>query len=284
MAGLTRLPDTADIQTLIEVFDRDGGVIVEDMFSQSVIGRMRDAVKAKSLTFRPGSTSPVQARQKFHGINTIRFTELGLIDPAFFEMLENPILAAVADAALLPLCGSYWLNTGQTMIIGPGEPAQVLHRDCGNWTQLCRALWPKCPEVTVSVMIALEDMTEELGGTRVIPGSHLWDDYDRVGTLEQSVPTEMRAGSGMIYSGKVIHGGGANQSRDRWRFAMHLSFVVGWLTPEEASPLFYPLDVIRALPPRTQRLLGFRSYDPRPHVSGRLWLKNFNELETEIGL
>src|SRR5262245_28631679 len=284
MNGLIRLPNTVDTRTLLEAFDRDGGVIVEDMFSPSLIARMRDAVKAKAQTFRAGSTSPVPARQKFHGMNTIRFTELGLIDSAFFEMLENPILATVADAALAPMCGSYWLNTGQTMIIGPGEPAQYLHRDCANWSALCRALWPQCPEVTVSVMIALEDMTEELGGTRVIPGSHLWDDWDRAGTLEQTVPTEMRAGGGMIYSGKVIHGAGGNRSSDRWRFAMHLSFVVGWLTPEEASPLFYPLDLIRTLPPRTQRLLGFRSYDPSPHISGRLWLKNFNELETEIGL
>ena len=284
MAELIRLDSTVDTPTLLEVFARDGGVIVEDMFPTTLIGRMRDAVEAKAQTFRAGSTSPVQSRQIFHGLNTIRFTELGLIDSAFFEMLENPILGAVADAVLAPMCGSYWLNTGQTMIIGPGEPAQFLHRDCANWAVLCRALWPKCPEVTVSVMIALEDMTEELGGTRVIPGSHLWEDYDRVGTPEQTVPTEMRAGSGMIYSGKVIHGAGANRTRDRWRFAMHLSFVVGWLTPEEASPLFYPLDLIRTLPPRTQRLLGFRSYDPRPHVSGRLWLKNFNELETEIGL
>ena len=143
---------------------------------------------------------------------------------------------------------------------------------------------PTCPEVTVSPMIALEDMTEELGGTRVIPGSHLWPDFDRTGSPEQTVATEMRAGSGMIYSGKVIHGGGANRTDDRWRFAMHLSFVVGWLTPEEASPLCYPLELIRTLAPRTQRLLGFRSYDPTPHASGRLWLKNFNDLESQIGL
>jgi len=284
MAELTRLPSTVAKQTLLDVFNRDGGVIVEDLFTQDLIGRMGEAVKRNAQSFRAGSTSPVAARQQFHGMSTIRFTELGLIDPAFFEMLDSPILATVADAALAPVCGSYWLNTGQTMIIGPGEPAQVLHRDCDNWAALCKALWPNCPEVTVSAMIALDDMTEELGGTRVIPGSHLWDDYVRPGAPEQTVPTEMRAGSGMIYSGKVIHGGGANRTRGHWRFAMHISFVVGWLTPEEASPLCYPVELIRTLPPRTQRLLGFRSYDPRPHAGGRLWLKNFNELETEIGL
>jgi ectoine hydroxylase-related dioxygenase (phytanoyl-CoA dioxygenase family) len=192
-------------------------------------------------------------------------------------MLGNPILQRISDDLLLSQFGSYWLNTGQTMIIGPGEPAQYLHRDCTNWTAYCRPLWPNCPEITVSAMIALEDMTEELGGTRVIPGSHLWDDIDRVGLPEQTVATEMPAGSGMIYSGKVIHGGGANRTKDRWRFAMHISFVAGWLTPEEASALAYPIDVVRKLPERTQRLLGFRSYDPTPYYrSGRLWLKDFD--------
>jgi ectoine hydroxylase-related dioxygenase (phytanoyl-CoA dioxygenase family) len=71
-------------------------------------------------------------------------------------------------------------------------------------------------------MIALEDMTEELGGTRVIPGSHLWEDYDGVGTPEQTVPTEMRRQRHDLQR-QGDHGAGANRTRDRWRFAMHLS-------------------------------------------------------------
>ena len=279
MAGLTRLPNTADHSAVMDAFNRDGGVIVENLFPAEVIGRMRDAVKRKAEASRPGSKSPEALWKTFHGENTIRFTGLGLIDPAFFDMLANPILKRVADDVLLSQFGSYWLNTGQTMIIGPGEPAQYLHRDCTNWTAYVKPMWPHCPEITVSTMIALEDMTEELGGTRVIPGSHLWEDFDQVGSPEQTVPTVMPAGSGMIYSGKVIHGGGANRTKDRWRFAMHISFVAGWLTPEEASALYYPSETIKALPERTQRLLGYRSYDPNTHFrSGRLWLKDFDTI------
>ena len=279
MNGLKRFSNTADHATLMDALNQDGGLIVEDLFPRDVIKRMGDAVKRKAQTSRAGSASPHPSWKAFHGANTIRFTGLGLIDPVFFEMLANPILGHMADDALQGQQGGpYWLNTGQTMIIGPGEPAQYLHRDCANWTSYCKPLWPHCHEVTLSAMIALDDMTEELGGTRVIPGSHLWEDYDRQGLPEQTVATEMRAGSGMIYSGKVIHGGGANRTKDRWRFAMHISFVVGWLTPEEASALYYPLELIKTLPPRTQRLLGYRSYIPAPLSSGRLWLKDFDEV------
>ena len=181
MTALVRLPNTADHATMMDVYNRDGGLIVENLFPADVIGRMRDAVKAKARTARPGSASDQVSAQAFHGRNTIRFTGLGLIEPAFFEMLANPIMQRIADEVLKGKETPYWLNTGQTMIVGPGEPAQYLHRDCANWTPYCKALWPNCPEVTVSAMIALDDMTEELGGTRVIPGSHLWDDWDTPG-------------------------------------------------------------------------------------------------------
>jgi len=72
----------------------------------------------------------------------------------------------------------YWLNTGQAMIVGPGEKGQMLHRDI--------ALWPifmdgakNAPEAMVSILLALSDFTEEVGATRVVSGSHLWDDFRR---------------------------------------------------------------------------------------------------------
>lgn len=274
--ALTTLPNSADTDAILQCFKSDGGVIIENLISTETLVAMAGAVRDRQREVAPGSRSPSRLWQTFHGANTVRFTELGKVSPAFYDILDNEIFAHVADEMLLPVCGSYWLNTGQAMLIGPGEPAQFLHRDCGNWGELCRWLWPNCPEITVSAMIALEDVTEELGATRVIPGSHLWADYARTGKPEESVAAEMSAGSGLVYSGKVIHGGGANRTDDRWRMAMHVSVVVGWLTPEEASPLEYNAQEIQRLPERVQRLLGFRSYDPTPHPTGRLWLRHFD--------
>ena len=60
---------------------------------------------------------------------------------------------------------------------------------------------------------------------------------------------------------------------------MHLSFVAGWLTPEECSPLDYTADELADRSPRVRRLLGHHSYDPRPHPGGGLWLKDVKALE-----
>jgi len=282
--GLQRVPATAPLQQMLDVFEIDGGLIVEGIFPAEVIDTMRDGVLKAADAFAPGGASQGlgEAGKVFVGANTIRFSSLGKISPAYFALLDNPTYAAIADALLLPSCGSYWVNTGQAMLIGPGEPAQMLHRDCFNWSQYCAALWPNCPEVTVSAMIALEEVTEELGATRVIPGSHKCADCADCGDPDMSVPAEMSPGDALVYSGKVVHGGGANQTTESWRRAMHLSFLVGWLVPEESNPLDYTDAELRAQSERVQRLLGHRSYDPRPHFGGGLWLRHANKIE-EVG-
>jgi hypothetical protein len=283
--SLQRVPASEPLEPILEAFDKDGGLIVQGMFPTGLIARLRDDLGAASAEFPPGrGTQGLGPMGRFFtGANTIRFSSIGKLSEAFFELLDNELYERIADAVLLPSCGSYWVNTAQAMFIGPGEPAQMLHRDSDNWSGLCAALWPDCPEVTVSAMIPLGEVTEELGATRVIPGSHRWADRGEQGTPAQTVPAEMQPGDALVYSGKVIHGGGANRSADCWRYALHLSFVLGWLVPEESSPLDYSDEELQPRSARVQRLLGHRSYDPRPHIGGGLWLRHVNKIEDPSG-
>lgn len=284
--ALQRLSADSALEDILAVLEEDGGLIIEGIFPVKVIEEMHDAVIARSREVLPGDANQGLGEdgKAFVGANTIRFSSLGKISPAFFMMLDNELYASIADAVLLPHCGSYWVNTGQAMIIGPDSPAQGLHRDCANWLTMSAVDWPNGPELTLSAMIALDDVTEELGATRVIPGSHKWPDLADNGTAEQSVPAEMKRGDALVYSGKAVHGGGANQTTDQWRKAMHLSFVVGWLTPEESSPLDYTDEELADQSPRVQRLLGHRSYDPRPHIGGGLWLRDVKKIEEVLEL
>lgn len=279
--GIRRVSAREPIERILEVLDHDGGLVVEGMFPVSVIERMRDAVIRASENFPPGAATQGldEAGKTFIGRKTIRFSSLGKISPAYFEMLDNPVYAAIADAVLLPWCGSYWVNTGQAMLIGPESPAQMLHRDCDNWPQISSWNWPDSPEVTLSAMIALDEVTEGLGATRVIPGSHRWEDYADRGEPCMTLPAEMQVGDALVYTGKVVHGGGENRTEDRWRLAMHLSFVLGWLVPEESSALDYTDEDLKDQSARVQRLLGHRSYDPRPHFGGGLWLRHVEKIE-----
>ena len=282
--ALQRVSASAPLEARMGPYLEDGGVIVEGLFAQETIARLRDDLVSASEGFDPGQATqglgPIG--KGFVGANTIRFSSLGRFSPAYFDLLDNQAYAEMADQMLLPNCGSYWVNTGQAMFIGPGEPAQVLHRDFENWPQYAATAGLDTPEITVSAMIALDPMTEELGATRVIPGSHKWP-IDRAGKPGETVAAEMEPGDALVYSGKVLHGGGANRTTDRWRRAMHLSFVVGWLVPEESNPLDYSDEDLAEYSPRVQRLLGHRSYDPTPHVGGGLWLRHVNKIEDPTG-
>lgn len=267
---------------MLEAFDADGGVIVEGMVPRDTVDELFGAATAYAEGVKPGAADQGMGEEGrfFVGANTIRFSSLGRITPAYFDLLDNEVYAALADAVLLPNCGSYWVNTAQVMFIGPGESAQVLHRDADNWFQHVEPTWPDTPEVTISAMIGLEEVTEELGATRVVPGSHRWPELNVYEFDVDTVPAELESGDAFVYSGKVLHGGGANTTPGRWRRALHLSFVVGWLTPEEAHPLDH-IDGLADQSPRVQRLLGQRSYDPRPHVGGGLWLRHVRPLEDQ---
>ena len=90
----------------------------------------------------------------------------------------------------------------------------------------------------------------------------------------------MSAGSGMIYTGRVLHSAGANTTDDIWRRGLHISYVLGWLTPEEAGPIGVPEVEARRLSPLAQRLLGFLSNTgPTAHQAA---FPELSEREREI--
>lgn len=275
MAQLEHFDSTASIDSLLDALDVDGGAIVSDLISVDAVGQILGELQDGYATTAPGSKDPDEKWHYFHGANTKRFTGLAGRSRGFVDhVLLQPTLLGVADALLLPHGADYWLNTGQIMAVGPGEPSQIPHRDEGNWPEARR----DDIELTVSAMIALTDFTIENGATVVYPGSHRVAAETSRSTesvnLDDPAYAVMPAGSAMIYTGKVVHGAGHNRS-DEWRHGLHVSFVVGWLRPEEASPLMVDRAVAAALPERARQLLGWSSY--YSHGGGRTWLVDFED-------
>jgi len=271
MSKLQRFDPGAQNDWIFDAVAHDGAAIVEDVLSRPMLGALRTELGPDIEEGRAGSLAQSQRVQNFHGRNTKRICSLARRSQAFVELMLHPLLLGFADRFLLPACRDYWLNTGQLMIVGPGEPAQRLHDDEGNWPYLP---WPG-PEVTVSSMWALSDFTAEVGATRVVPGSHLWPDRDREATEADVTQAIMPAGSVLLYSGKVQHGAGANRTQDSWRWGLHVSYVAGWLRPEENHNMAVPIEVARRLPERAQALLGYTSYIP--DNGGRLGLVEFED-------
>ena len=250
-----------------EAFDRDGGLIVEDFIAPDLLERLQKDFGPLISSHHSGSTTP-GLWTEFHGDQTKRITGLPAHSKAWVELLQDERYRSMGDRYLGE--NDYWLNTGQLICIGPGETEQMLHRDELNWPQAMRD-----DEITVTAIFALTDFTEENGATVIAPGSNHWPGLLPDVPEGASCRATMPAGSALLYSGKVIHGGGANVTRDQWRVGLHAGFCKGWLRAEENYQLTIPLEAARSFPEDVQYLLGFRSYSPE--VGARLGLVDYDD-------
>jgi ectoine hydroxylase-related dioxygenase (phytanoyl-CoA dioxygenase family) len=281
MSAVVTLESTAPLGEILGVMERDGAVIVANLLSNDLVQRLRNDLDTVTQNMHVGTRSGDPIVEKFWGTHTKRFGRLAQRSPAFIEVLTHPLMTAISNELLLGNAVDWWLNSAQMMVIGPGENAQVLHRDVNIWPFYET---PESPEVTVSWMLALGEFTKENGATNVVPGSHLWSDFSDRSCDHLVVQAEMAPGSGLLYAGRTLHGGGANTSVDNWRMGMHVSHVVGWLTPEEALPIANPWEIVGKFSPEVQRRLGWRCYEADSVNSGRLWTIDYEDVVLGMGL
>ncbi|KAF9893458.1 hypothetical protein FE257_010770 [Aspergillus nanangensis] len=279
---MARLPATSPVDDLLAAYKRDGGVIISGLLTLDQVGRFNSEIDDVLAKTKAGSESSSNAMQAFHGSNTKRLTNMTSTSETFRkEILDHNLVHELTQRTLSKGLdfANYWLNSSQVIEIGPGNPSQILHRDCFY------PLIPRhrdSPEVMNNFLIALSDYKEEYGATRVIPGSHQWENFDNTGSVEQTVAAEMSPGDALWICGNVLHGGGANRSEHFHRRALSFSFCNNSLTPEEAVPRLVPLEIGRVLSKRAQQMTGFRS-QPTPYGPGN-FLSNFNELALTLGL
>jgi ectoine hydroxylase-related dioxygenase (phytanoyl-CoA dioxygenase family) len=268
---LRRVDISDDSSKVIQILDEDGGVIVENFVTKALHSRLVSELTKHSLGFSPGMTDG-GLKNIFCGAQTKRFTGLAAKSPAFAEVIDHDLFHAWASSDFK---NDYWMNTGQAMLIGPGSVDQPLHRDCNNWP-IVHDLGRDGPQATLSIMLALSDFTAENGATRVVPGSHKWEDFSVSADPADVVQAIMPARSALFYSGKVIHAAAANTTKDQWRF------VLGQLTPEEALQVTVPWSVAQHFSERVKAMLGYysiRTFDGGWPV---LWTKDYRELRNQL--
>jgi ectoine hydroxylase-related dioxygenase (phytanoyl-CoA dioxygenase family) len=280
--ALECVPSDTPVEEILAIVARDGGVIIKNFLTPDQIARFNAEVEPAMETLKPGSTHENELIAAFHGSNTKRLTNLVTLSPTFRnEIIGHRLVHVLSDSIFLEVSGTYWMTTAQVIEIGPGNDAQVLHRDLENWYPFVK-LGRTGPEAIVNFLIAFTDFTEENGATRVIPGSNHWDDFEDRGTPEDTVPAVMQAGDALFFSGKTVHGGGANRTEDEYRRAVAFALNPGFLTGEEAYPFLVDLEIAKTLSPRVQRMLGFRSQYPTG--SAGLWQVDYAELGDYLGL
>jgi ectoine hydroxylase-related dioxygenase (phytanoyl-CoA dioxygenase family) len=281
---LERLTFGAPVEEVMAILRRDGGVILEDALSPEQVAQINADLDPHLWDYHTGALGGDAITKEFWGALTKRVTNVFLLSETYrTALVDNPQVHEYVDAVFKGVSESVWLNATQVIEIMPGEDEQPLHRDMGNYPVFYQ-FGAEGPEVTLNLLTALVDVDDACGATRVIPGSHAWPDFSLEATQDQTIPAEMRAGSILFYSGKLIHGGGANRTVDVRRRVVTTTFTPCFLVPEEAYPFSVPLEAVRRWSPRMQQMLGFRSFHQRDPLGGSLWQVNYEELSGNLGL
>jgi hypothetical protein len=241
---IPRLAATASGQEVAEALGREGCAVVERLVPPALLDQAR-AELGPHLDATPVGTDD------FMGHRTRRTGGLVARSATCRELVMHPL---VLDAVhgVLGHATSFQLHLTQVIAIGPGEPAQMIHRD-----QWAFDFFPFPPgyEVQCNTIWAMNDFTEENGATRLIPGSHGLEDRREFQTAD-TVPAEMPAGSVLLYTGALYHGAGANRSAGT-RYGLNITYAVSWLRQEENQYLSVPAEIARTLPESLLRLMGY---------------------------
>lgn len=243
--SLVHLPANARPDEIHDILLRDGALVIDDLTDRDTVDRINAEMAPFVEATPPGSDD-------FSGRATRRTGALVARSPASHELIQHPTVLDVTGR-LLHRAKSFQLHLTQMISIGPDSPGQSIHRD--QWA-FDFFPFPSDHHVQCNTIWALTDFTEDNGATRVIPGSqHLPDSFEH--TVDETVPAEMSAGSCLLYTGKVYHGGGANRS-DGTRVGLNITYDVGWLRQEENQYLSVPREVAVGLPDDLLRLMGYR--------------------------
>lgn len=258
MAGLERLSNESTVSDIIAALERDGGVIVENFL-------VRETLEGLSRDLLPLLARQSTGRDGFSGFNTRRLSALFAHTRHCVEIATNPLYYMAAEHFLcqprqvwvggdrLMLRADIRIGVTQAIQIGPGQGAQPLHRDdtAFMWRHPTHGR-----EGRLQIICAISDFTAENGGTLVIPGSHLWDD-DRKPETSETIATEMKAGSALIFLGSTFHAGGENSTANEYRTAVGMALDVSNVRQEENMYLSLSPELVASYPEKIQRLLGW---------------------------
>ncbi len=242
--ALTRLPSSATPDDVAAAIAEDGYAIVEHVVALAVLDRARAELEPfiEATPFGPDD---------FTGRRTRRTGGLVARSKTCRELVMNPLVLG-AVAKVLAHVTTFQLHLTQVIAIGPGEPGQTIHRD--QWA-FDFFPFPRGYEVQLNTIWAMTDFTAANGATRIVPGSHRFEDR-REFTYAETEPAEMPAGSVLFYTGSLYHGAGANRS-DTVRYGVNVTYSVSWLRQEENQYLSVPAETARSLPDDLLRLMGY---------------------------
>lgn len=244
MTSLKTFQPDDDLDEILDAFTADGAVIIAGLMPPELHQRVHDELE-------PWVSDTPLGRDDFTGRQTSRTGALVARSEACRELVMHDTVLDLANKFLAPFTNKIQLHLTQVISIKPGQGKQPLHRDRLAWG----GYLPEGLEPQFNTIWAMTDFTLENGATRVVPGSTDWP-TDRRPDDADKTQAVMSAGSVLLYSGSVIHGGGMNESTEA-RTGINITYCLGWLRTEENQFLSCPPEVAKTLDHDLQELMGY---------------------------
>ena len=264
MATALALVARTDLATYVQAMEDDGFAYFPGVLSETEISALREAMD--TLTAIEESydrhTDPAE-----HGFLNKSINNAFNRDPIFVQYLDRTEIIDLIEAVHGDDCHCIGMTAWMT---GTGRPAQRLHADWQPLTlpeDVMENPVVKIPIFITTVHFYLDDLTEELGPTNFVPGSHRAGRRPRDGETsfkgveEQSIMC--KAGDCVIFRCEVWHRGTPNTS-GRTRYLLQVHYAQRMITqkyPPYLNKFKFDEKLVAQATPRQLRLLG-------DHVSG----------------
>ena len=187
----------------VQEIETYGFTLLEGVLPPDEVGRMREALIRCEQEVGTEHTHRGAARH---------VSNLPVLDRIFHQCIDHPRVLPLLEHFLEP---SLILGSLNSRIVRPGDGYQGLHSDIPLY------MLNMASPVMMNTVWMLDDFSPEIGGTRVVPGSHLsglGGPPEGFEVKHEFQPTAA-AGSVIVFNGQTWHGGGANTS-DRTRHAL----------------------------------------------------------------
>ena len=184
-------------QAIREV-DLYGFTLIPDVLTSGQIDTLKDALVQSAR--RAGEDG-----YENRGGTSLLVRNLLNLDPVFFQIIDHPLILPILEHFLAK---TLILGSLSARIVRPGDGMQDFHSDIPG-----HMLNPVSP-VMMNTVWPLVDFDPEIGGTRIVPGSHKsgHDAPPEGFEVKHIFQPTCRAGSVLLFNGQCWHAGGANST------------------------------------------------------------------------
>jgi ectoine hydroxylase-related dioxygenase (phytanoyl-CoA dioxygenase family) len=198
-----RSHSNTDTELKLEEFRREGYCVLTGILSESVLEQARTRIDA---------VYAVQEKELGQDLSLVMLNDSNIArallayDDFFAQFAYDPVVAPYIAALL----GENYLLSSQVAILNQphqGHYQHSWHRDL-NYQHFTSSR-----PLAVQALYAIEPFSNETGGTLILPGSHLFEEFPSEQYVRKhSIQVECPAGSVLLVNSMVFHRTGENSS------------------------------------------------------------------------